>query len=97
MELSIGDFILTGGEIPTMAMSDAIIRLIPGVIKDESSSNESFNNSLLDYPVYTRPSVYDGHEVPEVLMNGNHALIGNWRKEAALKKTQERRPDLLNK
>lgn len=97
MELSIGDFILTGGEIPTMAMSDAIIRLIPGVIKDESSSNESFNNSLLDYPVYTRPSVYDGHEVPEVLMNGNHALIDNWRKEAALKKTQERRPDLLNK
>lgn len=97
MELSIGDFILTGGEIPAMAMSDAIIRLIPGVIKDESSSNESFNNSLLDYPVYTRPSVYDGHEVPEVLMNGNHALIDKWRKEEAHKKTQERRPDLLNK
>ena len=95
MELSIGDFILTGGEIPAMAMSDSIIRLIPGVIKAESSKNESFNNNLLDYPVYTRPSVFNGDEVPSVLLSGDHAKIDEWRKDEAVKRTKERRPDLL--
>ena len=95
MELSIGDFIVTGGEIPTMAMADAIIRLIPGVIKSESSEQESFNDCLLDYPVYTRPSEFEGHMVPEVLKSGNHALIDKWRKDARVKKTEEKRPDLL--
>ena len=95
IELSIGDFILTGGEIPAMAMSDSIIRLIPGVIRQESSENESFNNSLLDYPVYTRPSEFNGDEVPSVLLSGNHAKIAEWRKKEALKRTKEKRPDLL--
>lgn len=95
MELSIGDFIVTGGEIPTMAMADAIIRLIPRVIKSESSEQESFNDCLLDYPVYTRPSEFEGHMVPEVLKSGNHALIDKWRKDARVKKTEEKRPDLL--
>lgn len=95
MELSIGDFILTGGEIPAMAMSDSIIRLIPGVIRQESSENESFNNSLLDYPVYTRPSEFNGDEVPSVLLSGNHSKIAEWRKKEALKRTKEKRPDLL--
>ncbi len=95
IELSIGDFILTGGEIPAMAMSDSIIRLIPGVIRQESSENESFNNSLLDYPVYTRPSEFNGDEVPSVLLSGNHAKIAEWRKNEALKRTKEKRPDLL--
>jgi tRNA (guanine-N(1)-)-methyltransferase len=95
MELSIGDFILTGGEIPAMAMSDSIIRLIPGVIRQESSENESFNNCLLDYPVYTRPSKFNGDEVPSVLLSGNHAKIAEWRKNEALKRTKEKRPDLL--
>ena len=95
IELSIGDFILTGGEIPAMAMSDSIIRLIPGVIRQESSENESFNNSLLDYPVYTRPSEFNGDEVPSVLLSGNHAKIAEWRKSEALKRTKEKRPDLL--
>ena len=95
MELSIGDFILTGGEIPAMAMSDSIIRLIPGVIRQESSDNESFNNNLLDYPVYTRPSEFNGDEVPSVLLSGDHAKIAEWRKNEALKRTKEKRPDLL--
>lgn len=95
IELSIGDFILTGGEIPAMAMSDSIIRLIPGVIRQESSENESFNNGLLDYPVYTRPSEFNGDEVPSVLLSGNHAKIAEWRKNEALKRTKEKRPDLL--
>lgn len=95
IELSIGDFILTGGEIPAMAMSDSIIRLIPGVIRQESSENESFNNCLLDYPVYTRPSEFNGDEVPSVLLSGNHAKIAEWRKSEALKRTKEKRPDLL--
>lgn len=94
-ELSIGDFILTGGEIPAMAVSDAIIRLLDGVIKEESYINESFSESLLDYPSYTKPPVYDGHEVPEVLMSGHHKNIDEWRKNEQIKRTQERRPDLL--
>lgn len=94
-EISIGDFILTGGEIPAMAVSDAVIRLLDGVIKEESYTNESFSESLLDYPSYTKPPVYDGHEVPGVLMSGHHKNIDEWRKNEQIKRTQERRPDLL--
>ena len=96
MEISIGDYVLTGGELASMVVSDAVIRLLDGVIRQESYENESFSDNLLDYPVYTKPPVFDGYKVPEVLMNGNHKLINEWRKEAQIKKTQERRPDLLD-
>lgn len=92
--ISIGDFILTGGEIPSMAITDAIVRLIPGVIKEESLENESFNDNLLDYPNYTKPAEYRGLKVPEVLLNGNHQKIAEYRKEEQIKKTKELRPDL---
>lgn len=95
-EISIGDYILTGGEIPAMVLSDSITRLIDGVIKEESYMEESFNNNLLDYPTYTKPPVYDGHEVPEVLLSGHHKNIAEWRKNEQIKKTSERRPDLLD-
>ena len=97
MEISIGDFVLTGGEIPSMAICDSIIRLIDGVIQQESSDEESFNNNLLDYPVYTRPSEYRGMKVPEVLLSGHHANIMAWRHEAQVKRTKDRRPDLLER
>lgn len=97
MEISIGDFVLTGGEIPAMAISDSIIRLLDGVIEKESHENDSFNNDLLDYPVYTHPSDFRGMKVPEVLLSGHHANISKWRYEEQLKKTKERRPDLLEK
>lgn len=97
LEVSIGDFILTGGEIPAMALTDTITRLIPNVINEESLKDESFNANLLDYPNYTKPSVYRGLKVPEVLLNGNHAKIEEFRKTEQLKKTQAKRPDLLNK
>lgn len=96
MEISIGDYVLTGGELASMVVSDAVIRLLDGVIKQESYENESFSSNLLDYPVYTKPPVYRGLNVPEVLMNGNHKLINEWRSNAALEKTRERRPDLLD-
>ena len=97
-EISIGDYILTGGEIPAMVLTDAITRLIPGVINEESHINDSFNdNYLLDYPTYTKPRVYEGMEVPEVLLSGDHAKINEWRKNESIKKTQEIRPDLLEK
>ena len=95
MEISIGDYVLTGGEIPAMILVDSITRLLDGVIKDESSQNESFNNNLLDYPVYTKPRIYEGMEVPEVLLSGNHEKINEYRKEEQIKKTKEKRPDLL--
>lgn len=97
MEISIGDFVLTGGEIPAMAISDSIIRLLDGVIMKESHENDSFNDNLLDYPVYTHPVDYKGMKVPEVLLSGHHANIAKWRKEEQLKRTRERRPDLLEK
>ncbi len=98
MEISIGDYVLTGGEIPAMVLVDSIVRLIPGVIKEESHLDDSFgNNYLLDYPTYTKPRVYEGLEVPEILISGDHKKIEEYRKEASLKKTQERRPDLLDK
>lgn len=97
MEISIGDFILTGGEIPSMAISDSIIRLLDGVIAHDSSEEESFNNNLLDYPVYTRPADFRGMKVPEVLLSGHHANINKWRYEQQLKRTEERRPDLIER
>lgn len=95
-EISIGDFILTGGEIPAMAICDAVSRLVEGVINKESLTSESFNDNMLDYPVYTRPAEYEGYMVPEVLMNGNHAMIDEWRKQAAIDKTMTHRADLAN-
>lgn len=95
IELSIGDYVLTGGEIPSMVITDSITRLLDGVIEKESHLNDSFNNNLLDYPTYTKPRVYRGMEVPEVLLSGNHAEIEKYRQEEALKRTKERRPDLL--
>ena len=95
MEVSIGDFVLTGGELPAMVMVDAISRLIPNVITKESYENDSFFNGLLDFPQYTRPAEYEGLKVPEVLMSGNHKKIREWRIKESLKRTYLRRPDLL--
>jgi len=96
LEISIGDFVLTGGELPAMVISDAIIRLLPGVIKKSSYEQDSFYNGLLDYPHYTRPADYEGIKVPEVLMSGHHKNIEAWRKKESLKRTLLRRPDLLD-
>jgi tRNA (guanine37-N1)-methyltransferase len=96
-EISVGDYVLTGGEIPAMAVVDSITRLLPGVITEESHINDSFHDQLLDYPTYTKPRVYEGMEVPEVLVSGDHQKIDQWRREESIKKTQERRPDLLEK
>ncbi len=96
-ELSIGDYVLTGGELGALVVIDAVSRLIPGVLgKDESSVDESFSSGLLEYPQYTRPREYRGLTVPDVLLNGNHAEINRWRRNEALKLTRERRPELLN-
>ena len=98
MEISIGDYVLTGGELPAMVITDSIVRLIPGVINEESHINDSFNdNFLLDYPTYTKPADYNGMKVPDILLSGDHKKIDEWRYQEALKKTQERRPDLLDK
>jgi len=97
MEISIGDFVLTGGELPSMVISDSIIRLIRGVIDSESHLNDSFNNNLLDYPNYTKPREFMGMKVPEVLLNGNHKDIMEYRKEESIKKTWDKRPDLLER
>ena len=94
-EISIGDYVLTGGELPSMVIADAIVRLIPGVIKEESHIHDSFQNGLLDFPQYTRPREYKGMKVPEVLLNGNHAKIDEWRKEMQMAKTKKVRPDIL--
>ena len=97
MEISIGDYVLTGGEIPSMVITDSITRLLDGVIEKESHLNDSFNNNLLDYPVYTKPVDFRGMKVPDVLLSGHHANIKKYREEEALKKTKERRPDLLER
>jgi tRNA (guanine37-N1)-methyltransferase len=95
-EISIGDYILTGGEIPAMVLIDSIARMLPGVVKEESSvTNDSFYNGLLDYPHYTRPVMFKGHKVPDVLLSGNHNKIESWRQKESYKRTKERRPDLL--
>ena len=94
--LSIGDYVLTGGELPAMVMIDCISRLIPGVLKNETSAEfESFHDNLLEYPQYTRPEEYRGLKVPEVLLSGHHKNIDIWRREQSIKRTLERRPDLL--
>ncbi|MCL4500580.1 MAG: tRNA (guanosine(37)-N1)-methyltransferase TrmD [Deltaproteobacteria bacterium] len=96
--LSIGDYILTGGEIPALAVVDAVTRLLPGVLGGEgSAAEESFQAGLLEYPHYTRPREFDGHEVPQVLLEGNHRVIEAWRRQQSLRRTVERRPDLLAK
>ena len=95
-ELSIGDYVLTGGETAAMVVLDAVSRLVPGVLgNDESSEDESFTSGLLEYPQYTRPREYRGMTVPEVLLNGNHAEIVKWRRAQALRVTFERRPEML--
>lgn len=95
-EISIGDYVLSGGELPALVLTDAIARLIPGVLGDESSALfDSFQDQLLDAPVYTRPAVFEDHAVPEVLLSGHQAKIDAWREQQALEKTQKRRPDLL--
>lgn len=96
--VSIGDYVLTGGELPAMVMIDAIARLVPGVLNnDESAMTESFGNGLLEYPQYSRPQVWREKEVPPVLLSGNHKLIEEWRLEQSVKRTKERRPDLYEK
>ena len=97
-ELSVGDYVLTGGELPAMGMIDCISRLVPGVLSnDQSAEIESFHDNLLEYPQYTRPEVYDGQSVPEVLLSGHHKKIDQWRREQSIRRTLERRPDLLEK
>lgn len=96
-EISVGDYVLTGGEIPTMTIIDCLSRFIPGVITSESLDEESFSNGLLEYPQYTRPQKFKGLEVPEVLLSGNHAEIKKWRQQKSLEKTQKVRPGLLKK
>jgi tRNA (guanine37-N1)-methyltransferase len=98
MELSIGDYVLTGGEVPAMVIIDGVIRLLPGVVgKEESLKTESFENNLLDYPQYTRPEIFKGMSVPGVLLSGNHKKIKKWRKEKSLEITRTKRPDLFDK
>lgn len=95
-EISIGDYVLTGGELPAMVITDAIARLLPRVVgKNESLEHESFENNLLDYPVYTKPEVYKGQHVPKILLSGDHKKIADWREKEVKKRTKIRRPDLL--
>ncbi len=94
-EISIGDYVLTGGELPAMVVCDCVARYVEGVISEGSLVDESFASGLLEYPQYTRPSVYKGISVPEVLLNGDHKKVDEWRAEQSLKLTKERRPDLI--
>lgn len=96
-EISIGDYILTGGEIPSMVVADSIIRLLEGAIREESHLDESYENGLLEYPQYTLPRVYNSKEIPEILFSGNHETIRKWQLKESLRITKERRPDLLEK
>src|SRR5690554_3069396 len=96
-EISIGDYVLSGGELPAAVLVDAVVRLIPGVISDGTSAlSDSFQGDLLDAPVYTRPADWNGHKVPDILLSGNQAAIESWRYEQALERTMQRRPDLLD-
>ena len=94
-EISIGDYVLTGGEIPAMVLIDSVSRYVKGVLKEESIKEESFSNGLLEYPQYTRPEEFEGMKVPEVLLSGHHENIDKWRKEKSLEITKKKRPDLL--
>jgi len=94
--LSVGDYVLTGGELPAMVMIDCVSRLVPGVLNNDASAEiESFHDNLLEYPQYTRPEIYEGMRVPEVLLSGHHKNIETWRRQQSIKRTLERRPDLL--
>ena len=94
-EISIGDYILTGGELPAMVLIDSVSRYVKGVLSEDSIKEESFSNGLLEYPQYTRPEVFEGMKVPEILLSGNHQRIDEWRKEQSLELTKKKRPDLL--
>ncbi len=96
-EISIGDYVLTGGEIPAMVLIDSVSRYIEGVLKKRSIQEESFSNGLLEYPQYTRPEIFEGETVPEILLSGHHEKIQKWRKEKSLEITKKKRPDLLEK
>lgn len=96
LELSIGDFVLTGGELAAAVVVDAVVRLLPGFISEEASANESFSETLLEHPHYTRPPEYRGIKVPDVLLSGNHGEIDNWRRQQSIKRTYERRAELLD-
>ncbi|GAG66430.1 unnamed protein product, partial [marine sediment metagenome] len=97
-EISIGDYVLSGGELAAMVVVDAVVRLLPGVLGSEISTlDDSHSTGLLEYPQYTRPALYKGWSVPEVLLSGNHAQIAKWRREQAIIRTLERRPELLDK
>ena len=96
-EISIGDYVLTGGELPAMVLIDSVSRYVEGVLKNGSTTEESFSQGLLEYPQYTRPEIFEGQQVPEVLRSGNHQMIDKWRREQSLKRTLEKRPDLLEK
>jgi tRNA (guanine37-N1)-methyltransferase len=97
-ELSIGDYVLTGGELGALVVIDAVARLVPGVLgSDESSEDESFTTGLLEYPQYTRPAVWHGRAIPEILTSGNHEKVRQWRRKQALRRTRERRPDMYEK
>jgi tRNA (guanine37-N1)-methyltransferase len=94
LEVSIGDYVLTGGELPALVVIDAVIRLLPGAIEDASTVEESFSDGLLEYPQYTRPAVFRGMDVPAVLTSGDHGAVARWRHEQAVERTRRRRPDL---
>ncbi len=97
-EISIGDYVLSGGELPAAVLTDAVVRLIPGVLNDETSAlSDSFQNGLLSPPVYTRPAEFKGIKVPDILLSGNHAAIEKWREEQSIQRTKKIRPDLLKK
>jgi tRNA (guanine37-N1)-methyltransferase len=97
-EVSIGDYVVTGGELPALVIVDAVARLLPGVLgSDESLNEESFTTGLLEYPHYTRPEIFENHRVPDILLSGNHGAIQRWRRQQALLRTWQRRPDLLEK
>jgi tRNA (guanine37-N1)-methyltransferase len=96
-ELSIGDYVLTGGELAAMVVVDAVARLVPGVIDAESIDEESYGGGLLEYPHYTRPAVWEGREVPQILLSGHHGQVAQWRRQQQLRRTLERRPDLLER
>jgi tRNA (guanine37-N1)-methyltransferase len=95
LELSVGDYVLSGGEIPALAVIDAVIRLLPGAIDAASTQQESFSHGLLEYPQYTRPPAFQGQAVPDILLSGNHGAVAAWRHEQALERTRRNRPDLL--
>lgn len=96
-EISIGDYVLTGGELPAMVLIDSISRYVPGVLKEDSTKEESFSEGLLEYPQYTRPEIFEGESVPEVLLSGHHQKINEWRKKQSLIRTKQKRPDLFKK